>query len=180
MPPLTAMPGQYPGSCPAKARHAKIPNLLRLGLAQILRAAGAVSAKRSHSRSRLFRPPGPRSGKDTTSGHWELAGLIAAAFSPLPGRISPQSSPLLKRPSGARCWATWRFRNEIIERRVLNTWPAVLPLSTPQRTAFSDRGSRRDSAPKALPLVPGRRRILQGNTPWAGHCAAFYRQARLL
>ena len=56
----------------------KIPNLLRLGLAQILRAAGeSFPQSDSQPGPGYYGRLAPQSpGKDTTSGHWELAGLI--------------------------------------------------------------------------------------------------------
>jgi phosphopentomutase len=53
----------------------KLPNLFDLGLARILKLPGSESmpAKKAGYYGRLS----PRSpGKDTTSGHWELAGLV--------------------------------------------------------------------------------------------------------
>lgn len=63
----------------------KIPNLLRLGLAQILRAAGEPFPQSGATPGpAYFGRLAPRSpGKDTTSGHWELAGLILQQPFPL-------------------------------------------------------------------------------------------------
>ncbi|MGQ9919374.1 MAG: phosphopentomutase [Bryobacteraceae bacterium] len=67
------MPGDTLGHC-AERRPLRIPNLVRLGLANIralahLEPAAAPAA--CYGRCSLASP-----GKDTTTGHWELAGIV--------------------------------------------------------------------------------------------------------
>jgi len=74
------MPGDTLGHC-AERRPLRLPNLERLGIANIrpfahLRAAEAPAA--SYGRCALASP-----GKDTTTGHWELAGIILEKPFPL-------------------------------------------------------------------------------------------------
>lgn len=74
------MPGDTLGHC-AELRPLRLPNFERLGLANIrpfahLRPAEAPAA--SYGRSALASP-----GKDTTTGHWELAGIILQKPFPL-------------------------------------------------------------------------------------------------
>jgi phosphopentomutase len=58
----------------AERRRLKIPNLARLGLANIRPLAGVepvVSSEGAFGKATLLSP-----GKDTTAGHWEMAGII--------------------------------------------------------------------------------------------------------
>lgn len=77
---LDDMPSDTLGNC-AKLRPLKLPNLEALGLANIrpfehLRAA--ASPKASYGRCALASP-----GKDTTTGHWEMAGVLLEKPFPL-------------------------------------------------------------------------------------------------
>ena len=82
------MPGDTLGHC-AERRPLRLPNLERLGIANIrpfahLRAAEAPAA--SYGRCALASP-----GKDTTTGHWELAGIILKKPFPLyPNGFPPE------------------------------------------------------------------------------------------
>lgn len=82
------MPGDTLGHC-AERRPLHLPNLERLGIANIrpfahLRAAEAPAA--SYGRCALASP-----GKDTTTGHWELAGIILKKPFPLyPNGFPPE------------------------------------------------------------------------------------------
>jgi phosphopentomutase len=82
------MPGDTLGHC-AERRPLRLPNLERLGIANIrpfahLRAAEAPAA--GYGRCALASP-----GKDTTTGHWELAGIILKKPFPLyPNGFPPE------------------------------------------------------------------------------------------
>ena len=71
----------------ARLRGLKLPNLARLGLGNIKPLAGIAPAERpagAYGRCALASP-----GKDTTTGHWEMAGILLAKPFPLyPARIS--------------------------------------------------------------------------------------------
>jgi phosphopentomutase len=65
----------------ARARPLRLPNLSRLGLANIRPVAGVAAAAApagSYGRCALRSP-----GKDTTTGHWEMAGIILERPFPL-------------------------------------------------------------------------------------------------
>ena len=65
----------------AKKRHLHIPNLCRLGLANIKPLPGLSPVERpagAYGRCKLASP-----GKDTTTGHWEMAGIILERPFPL-------------------------------------------------------------------------------------------------
>ena len=65
----------------ARKRHLCLPNLCRLGLANIRPLSGLSPAERpagAFGRCRLASP-----GKDTTTGHWEMAGIILEKPFPL-------------------------------------------------------------------------------------------------
>lgn len=67
------MPGDTLGHC-AERRPLRIPNLVRLGLANIRALAHvepAAAPAACYGRCALASP-----GKDTTTGHWELAGIV--------------------------------------------------------------------------------------------------------
>ncbi len=82
------MPGDTLGHC-AERRPLRLPNFERLGLANIrpfahLRPAGRPEA--SYGRAALASP-----GKDTTTGHWELAGIVLEKPFPLyPNGFPPE------------------------------------------------------------------------------------------
>ncbi len=76
----------------------KLPTLQRLGLGSILSLSGVAPAARPVLHGRL-RPSGP--GKDSTAGHWELMGVVAAAPPPTyPRGFPPEVIELVVEASG--------------------------------------------------------------------------------
>ncbi len=75
-----------------------LPALQRLGLGSILGLDGVAPAPAPVVHGRL-RPQGP--GKDSTAGHWELMGVIAATRPPTyPNGFPPEVIELVRRASG--------------------------------------------------------------------------------
>src|SRR5215469_12031825 len=77
----------------AEHRHLRIPNLARLGLANIRPLAGlqpVASPEGAFGKAALLSP-----GKDTTAGHWEMAGIILEQPFPTYPRGFPR--PLIER-----------------------------------------------------------------------------------
>ncbi len=76
----------------------KLPTLQRLGLGSILSLPGVAPADQPVLHGRL-RPSGP--GKDSTAGHWELMGIVAAAPPPTyPDGFPPEVIGLVAEASG--------------------------------------------------------------------------------
>lgn len=77
-----------------------LPELQRLGLGSILPLAGVATAAAPALHGRLH-PLGP--GKDSTSGHWELMGLVAPVAPPTyPQGFPPEIVAAIERLSGRR------------------------------------------------------------------------------
>lgn len=75
-----------------------LPTLQRLGLGSILRLEGVAPARAPVAHGRLC-PQGP--GKDSTSGHWELMGVVAPARAPTyPDGFPPAVLDALRRATG--------------------------------------------------------------------------------
>lgn len=85
--------------------HPNLPHMMELGLANIDGAgfSGAVDApKGCYGKLREV-----SAGKDTTTGHWEIAGIqLAHAFPTFPNGFPQDLSRSLSRPSGVARWAT--------------------------------------------------------------------------
>lgn len=100
----------------AQRRRLRLPNLCALGLANIRPIAGlepATGPSACYGRCALASP-----GKDTTTGHWEMAGILLAKPFPLyPNGFPPEVIEAFERHTGRRvlgnCTASG---TEIIER----------------------------------------------------------------
>ena len=92
------MPGDTLGHC-AERRPLRLPNLVRLGLANIrpfAHLAPAAEPTACYGRCALASP-----GKDTTTGHWELAGVVLEKPFPLyPNGFPPELMQEFERRTG--------------------------------------------------------------------------------
>jgi phosphopentomutase len=92
------MPGDTLGHC-AERRPLQLPNLLRLGLANIrpfAHLAPVAEPAACYGRCALASP-----GKDTTTGHWELAGIVLERPFPLyPNGFPPELMQEFERRTG--------------------------------------------------------------------------------
>lgn len=93
----------------------RLPTLERLGLGSVLPLRGVAAADAPAIHGRLH-PLGP--GKDSTSGHWELMGVIASAPLPTyPGGFPDEVLRALERATGQRfCCNAPASGTEVIER----------------------------------------------------------------
>jgi len=98
----------------------RLPNLQRLGLGSILPLAGVAPA-RDPALHGLLCPTGP--GKDSTAGHWELMGIVAARRPPTyPNGFPPEVIELVRSVSG----------REVICNRVDNGLDAIAQFGAEQ------------------------------------------------
>jgi phosphopentomutase len=83
----------------AERRGLRVPNLVRLGLANIRPLAGLTPPRHpegAYGKAALLSP-----GKDTTAGHWEMAGIILErAFPTYPQGFPPQIMEAFERATG--------------------------------------------------------------------------------
>ena len=86
----------------ARTRGIKLPNLARLGLGNIMPLNGiapAAAPAGAYGKCTLASP-----GKDTTTGHWEMAGIhLAKPFPLYPHGFPPDVMGEFERRSGRRC-----------------------------------------------------------------------------
>ena len=91
-----------------------LPNLFELGLGKILAMEKENGGKRPQGAYGKMAELSP--GKDTTTGHWELAGLpVSSPFLFIP-RVSQEIITEFERLIGAKLWATFLFSTEIIKK----------------------------------------------------------------
>ena len=131
-----------------------LPHLARLGLGNIAPLRGVGPA--DHPSGAWGKMASRTAGKDTTSGHWEIAGLLL-----------PQ--PLPTYPQGFPEEVITAF-TQAIGHPVLGNWLPAAPSSTPQRTACfrspaMSRSTRRSSCMKCA-ASPGR--YCKAPMAWAG------------
>jgi phosphopentomutase len=100
----------------ARARRLRIPNFVELGLANIKPLPGIAPAARPLGAYGRCAPASP--GKDTTTGHWEMAGIhLAKPFPLYPNGFPPEVMEEFERRTGRRALANIPASGtEIIER----------------------------------------------------------------
>jgi phosphopentomutase len=85
----------------AESRYLSVPNLIRLGLANIRPLAGivpAVTPEGAYGKAALLSP-----GKDTTAGHWEMTGVILEKpFPTYPRGFPPEVIQRIEQAIGRR------------------------------------------------------------------------------
>ncbi len=113
----------------ARARPLRLPNLVTLGLANIRPLAGLGPEASPCGAYGRCRPASP--GKDTTTGHWEMAGIhLAKPFPLYPNGFPPEIMEEFERRIGRRSLANIPASGtEIIERlgveHMRTGWPIV-------------------------------------------------------